>query len=94
LEQQLEEENTQRRDPPVPPPGLAPDMYAYFDLVEQQEEEKEERPLGRIVIGVYGSLVPETVDNFLQFTIGHEKGGYKGTIFHRIVAGTLIQGKG
>jgi cyclophilin family peptidyl-prolyl cis-trans isomerase len=53
---------------------------------------------GRIIIGLYGNVVPRTVDNFLHLCLcdkGKGKSGkdlcYKGTPIHRIVPGFVFQ---
>ena len=47
--------------------------------------------MGNIVLELYPDKAPKTVENFLQYV---KDGFFKGTIFHRVIPGFMIQGGG
>ncbi|MFQ5562668.1 MAG: peptidylprolyl isomerase [Parvularculaceae bacterium] len=52
---------------------------------------KIQTSMGDIVVALYPDKAPATVENFLEYA---KSGHYDRTIFHRVVAGRVIQGGG
>src|SRR3990170_1139781 len=47
--------------------------------------------MGTITLELFANKAPKTVENFLQYV---REGHYKGTIFHRVIDGFMLQGGG
>lgn len=55
---------------------------------------KENKPIGRIVIGLFGDLAPKAVKNFkILATKGIKGKSYRGTSFNRVIRRFMIQGE-
>lgn len=51
------------------------------------------KPIGRVVIGLFGRTSPLTVNNFETIAAGSVDGlTYKGAAFHRVIKGFMMQG--
>lgn len=75
---------------PVPPQAEVTSKV-YMDIAIAQQ------PAGRIVLGLFGNVVPKTAANFQALCEGNQemhqiKLRYEGSPFHRIIPGFMIQG--
>ena len=80
-------------EPAAPGPLDAITQKVFFDL------QLDGQDAGRVVFGLYGNAVPDTVKNFAtlaQGTAGATADGvplsYKGSTFHRVIPGFMAQG--
>ncbi|MFI6850225.1 peptidylprolyl isomerase [Kitasatospora sp. NBC_00085] len=58
----------------------------YFDITINDE------PAGRIVFKLFDDIVPKTAQNFRELATGQHGFGYKGSSFHRVIPGFMLQG--
>jgi len=67
-------------------------MFAFAAVAAAANPQVELKTnMGLITIELYADKAPKTVENFLQYV---KDGHFKGTIFHRVIPGFMIQGGG
>lgn len=70
-------------DPATDPPKITKRVYLDVEFGSKEEEK------GRLVIGLYGDLLPKTAENFSVLCASN---AYAGTTFYRVISELNIQG--
>ncbi|MEO7727637.1 MAG: peptidylprolyl isomerase [Burkholderiales bacterium] len=70
---------------------LAVAAFAFSAVAAANPEVELKTSMGVITLELYPDKAPKTVENFLQYV---KDGHFKGTIFHRVIPGFMVQGGG
>jgi cyclophilin family peptidyl-prolyl cis-trans isomerase len=71
--------------------GLALLLAGTASAFAQNPQVEFKTSMGSFTLELYPDKAPKTVENFIQYA---NSGFYKGTIFHRVIDGFMIQGGG
>lgn len=71
--------------------GVCPEDFNPGRTLGEMAVCNDTEPLGKVVLGLYGDVVPETVRIFTDLITGkNDTGGYKGTVFNKVIPGQYV----
>ncbi|XP_009622160.1 peptidyl-prolyl cis-trans isomerase CYP28, chloroplastic [Nicotiana tomentosiformis] len=70
--------------------SICPNYFTNRTLGDDLSNCSDSEPIGRLVLGLYGNLVPITVSNFKSMCTGTSGSTYKGTLVQKIFPGQFF----
>ncbi|WOG90776.1 hypothetical protein DCAR_0310021 [Daucus carota subsp. sativus] len=70
--------------------SICPSFFLNRNLGDSLSQCKDTQLIGRLILGLYGNLVPITVSNFKAMCTGTSGSSYKGTLVHKIFPGQFF----
>ncbi|KAH0654885.1 hypothetical protein KY290_032578 [Solanum tuberosum] len=70
--------------------SICPNYFTNRNLGDDLSNCADSEPIGRLVLGLYGNLVPITVSNFKAMCTGSSGSTYKGTLVQKIFPGQFF----
>ncbi|KAL7239600.1 hypothetical protein ACSBR2_005492 [Camellia fascicularis] len=70
--------------------SVCPTYFQNRTLGDELSQCADSEPLGRLVLGLYGNLVPLTVSNFKSMCTGSSGSSYRGTLVHKLFPGQFF----
>lgn len=69
-----------------------PEISHKVSLTVTRRSKSSEEEVGKLIFGMFGKVVPKTVDNFIGLATMSKGYGYENTLFHRIISDFVVQG--
>lgn len=69
-----------------------PEVTHKLTFLVNRKSDTQEQEVGQLTVGLFGTVVPKTVENFVQLSTLELGYGYSNSLFHRIIKDFMVQG--